>query len=195
MELTNELFDDWTHRAKSAAGIHGPRAKLAMSAEAILSLIAAARRGLPPEPLSDLDKRVGHVSHDEAELLAMAYIDKAFNNPENPGRRVRHSIPANPREDSDLRLMAYIRQQRAQRGLETEAARWVPVLDSEGLVQCDEGQPYLFAIQMAGGGWEMFVNRLVWDSETEPYWGDDDPGWEPGYGMFFTALPSPPEAK
>lgn len=56
------------------------------------------------------------VSHEEAERIALAYIDKAFNNPEKPDRRVRHSIPANPREDTDLRLMAYIKQQR-----ETEA--------------------------------------------------------------------------
>jgi hypothetical protein len=61
----------------------------------------------------DIDAEIGTVTHEEAEQLALAYIDKAFNNPEKPGRRVRHSIPANPREDSDLRLMAYIRQRRA----------------------------------------------------------------------------------
>lgn len=76
---------------------------------------------------------------------------------------------------------------------ELEDRQWIPVLDSDGMIQCEEGQSYLFAIQMAGGDWEMFVNRLVWDSETEPYWGDDDPGWEPDYGMFFSPRPLPPE--
>lgn len=54
------------------------------------------------------------VTHDEAEQLALACIDKVYGNPEKPGRRWRASIPANPREDTDLRLMAYIRQQRAK---------------------------------------------------------------------------------
>lgn len=69
----------------------------------------------------------GPISHDEATELALAYIDKAFNNPPHPsGRRVLHSIPANPRTDSDLRLMAYIRQQRAK-----DAVRGTPAREGE----------------------------------------------------------------
>jgi hypothetical protein len=55
----------------------------------------------------------GPISHDEAESIALAYIDHAFGNPEKPGRRVKHCIPADPRSDTDIRLMAYIKQQRA----------------------------------------------------------------------------------
>lgn len=63
----------------------------------------------------DLDAEIGEVTHDEAEQLALACIDAAFNNsPRADGRRFRASIPVNPREDTDVRLMAYIRQQRAK---------------------------------------------------------------------------------
>lgn len=67
----------------------------------------------------------GPVSHDEAERIAMGYIDHAFGNPEKYERRVTHSIPANHARDSDLRLTAYIEQQRQreadlQRELEQE---------------------------------------------------------------------------
>ena len=61
---------------------------------------------------SDLVRDV--VTHDEAEQLALCLIDRAFNNAEKPQRRFRASIPANPREDTDLRLMAYIKQRRRE---------------------------------------------------------------------------------
>ena len=54
----------------------------------------------------------GVISHDEANNIAMGYIDHCFGNPEKIERRVAHSIPANERRDSDLRLTEYIRQQR-----------------------------------------------------------------------------------
>lgn len=87
-----------------------------------------------------------------------------------------------------------------QRGAENAKAEaqpagtgWRPVLDEDELIACDEGNVYLFAIQMDSGSWEYFVNRLVWDSESTPYWGDDDPGWEPQHGMWFCDLRPPPE--
>jgi DnaJ-class molecular chaperone len=54
----------------------------------------------------------GVVTHDEAERIAQAYIDHCFGNKENPACRVTHSIPADPRRDTALRLHAYIAQQR-----------------------------------------------------------------------------------
>ena len=64
-------------------------------------------------------ERCGEITHDEAHELALSYIDHAFGNDkrpgyyeERPGRRVTHSIPANPRRDTDLRLCSYIRQQK-----------------------------------------------------------------------------------
>lgn len=76
--------------------------------------------------------------------------------------------------------------------LPSASEQWAPVLDDESMIACEEGQTYLFAIAMRDGHWEWFVNRLVWDSETEPTWGDDYPGWEPQEGMFFRELPAPP---
>lgn len=60
----------------------------------------------------DLDAEIGTVTHDEAEELALVLIDKAFGNAEKPGRRFRASIPVHC-QDTDVRMMAYIRQQRA----------------------------------------------------------------------------------
>lgn len=62
----------------------------------------------------DLDERIGIVTHDEAAQLALTLIDKAFGNPEKPGRRWQASIPADPRRDTDIRMMAYIWQQKAK---------------------------------------------------------------------------------
>lgn len=72
------------------------------------------------------------ISHEEAEQIALAYIDKAFNNPEKPERRLRHSIPANPREDTDLRLMAYIKQQRTREATPASAGHAVVFWDGLG---------------------------------------------------------------
>ncbi len=57
------------------------------------------------------DGKCGMVSHDEAEQILQRFIDKAFG---NRGERPRFSIPANHRYDDDLRLGAYIDQQRAR---------------------------------------------------------------------------------
>src|SRR6185369_2251337 len=48
-------------------------------------------------------------SHDEATQIAQRYIDCAFG---NKAERPRHSIPARPDYDDDLRLSAYIKHQR-----------------------------------------------------------------------------------
>ncbi len=52
------------------------------------------------------------ISHDEARTIAQMYIDAAFGNRGKP--RPLHSIPANARTDSDIRLMDYIAQQEAK---------------------------------------------------------------------------------
>jgi len=60
----------------------------------------------------NLDEEIGTVTHEEAQQLALCLIDKCFNNPEKPGRRWQASIPVSP-QDTDVRMMAYIRQQKA----------------------------------------------------------------------------------
>jgi hypothetical protein len=55
-----------------------------------------------------LDK-CGPVSFDEARQIAQRFIDGHFN---NAAEHARMSIPADPRRDDDLRLIAFIRQQR-----------------------------------------------------------------------------------
>jgi hypothetical protein len=84
----------------------------------------------------------GEVSHDEAEQIALAYVDHAFGNPEKPGRRIRHCIPANPREDTDIRLMAYIKQQRQQAASLAAADAKIEALEAElELAWSDEHDP------------------------------------------------------
>jgi hypothetical protein len=80
----------------------------------------------------------GPVSHEEAREIAMRYINQSFRNEGKP--RPLHSIPANPRTDSDLRLCAYIEQQRLK-----EAPRETPpcpLCDSteHSAYSCDCGQ-------------------------------------------------------
>lgn len=55
------------------------------------------------------------VTHGEAERIAQAYIDHAFRNDQRDvfvGMRIRHSIPADEERDTDIRLHAYIQQQK-----------------------------------------------------------------------------------
>jgi hypothetical protein len=52
------------------------------------------------------------IAHDEAKAIALKFINQHFNNPDR--ERPRASIPADPKRDDDLRLMAYIRQQEAR---------------------------------------------------------------------------------
>jgi hypothetical protein len=59
----------------------------------------------------------GPVSHDEAQEIALRFVDGHFG---NDNERPRVSIPANPRRDDDLRLLAYIEQQRATGGSDAE---------------------------------------------------------------------------
>lgn len=82
----------------------------------------------------------GAVSHDEALNIAMGYIDRCFGNPEKPERRITHSIPANHRRDSDLRLTAYIEQQRQAA---SELARAMAVVN-EAIEYAADGGPCLF---------------------------------------------------
>jgi hypothetical protein len=89
-----------------------------------------------PRPKAETEEAVskqsadkcGPVSHDEALNIAMGYIDHCFGNPEKPERRITHSIPANHARDSDLRLTAYIEQQRQKDEARSEASGgWNPV--------------------------------------------------------------------
>lgn len=51
----------------------------------------------------------GRISHDEARQMLSRFINSHFN---NPGEKARASIPARPKYDDDLRMIAYINQQR-----------------------------------------------------------------------------------
>lgn len=61
----------------------------------------------------------GPISHDEALQIAKRFIDGHFG---NPGDHPRASIPADPSRDDDIRLIAYIDQQRASHSAAPDAA-------------------------------------------------------------------------
>ena len=50
-----------------------------------------------------LDERIGAVTHEEAEQLALALIGKCFGNPERDGIRWHASIPVNPETLAELK--------------------------------------------------------------------------------------------
>lgn len=58
----------------------------------------------------DLDALCGTVTHDEAEEAVHRMIASHFNKIDT--EHMRASIPANPKRDDDLRVLAYIQQQR-----------------------------------------------------------------------------------
>jgi hypothetical protein len=59
----------------------------------------------------DLCKRAGHVSRAEAREILHRFCNSHFNRPNS--ERPRITIPADPRRDDDLRMIAYIKQQSA----------------------------------------------------------------------------------
>lgn len=81
------------------------------------------------------------------------------------------------------------------RELETEAARWVRLLDGNNLLTVEEAQSYLFAIELSDGSWAYFSDAITWDAETGPEWGDGSHGWDLDRVRWYRALPAPPEAK
>ena len=58
---------------------------------------------------------------------------------------------------------------------------WRPLFDTNGILQCEEGKTYLFALQVSTNGappeWHYFVDRVVWDEETEPDFANCEAGW------------------
>jgi hypothetical protein len=70
------------------------------------------------------------------------------------------------------------------------------VAEPGGVIECDEGQEYLFAVYVdtfAWEGWMYFSDAINWDSETPPEWRDGGHGWELEDALWFTELPQPPE--
>lgn len=62
--------------------------------------------------LSDeISDRCGPITHDEAREMLGRMVNSHFK---NPREHMRASIPGNPGRDDDLRMIAYIQQQRAQ---------------------------------------------------------------------------------
>lgn len=64
----------------------------------------------PMKSLSDADEYVKDViSHDEAMEIVSRMVNSHFNR--TNAEHMRTSIPANPKRDDDLRMIAYIKQQ------------------------------------------------------------------------------------
>ena len=69
---------------------------------------------------------------------------------------------------------------------------WTKLEEPDGTYGVEEGQTYLFAIKLRNGGWDHFVDALVWDSETAPHWHDCGHGWDGCESeMYFTKIQSP----
>lgn len=62
---------------------------------------------------SDLSKLCGPVSHDEADEMVTRFVASHFNGRMgSTGEHARITIPADPKRDDDLRMSAYVEQQR-----------------------------------------------------------------------------------
>ena len=61
----------------------------------------------------------------------------------------------------------------------------------DGELQCAEGRPYVFAIQLMGGLWDYFVDAVVWDSENPAEWRNAESGWNLEDVTHFAELKEP----
>lgn len=88
------------------------------------------------------------ISHDEAHEIAQRFIDEHFNQGKE---RPRIHIPADPDQDDDLLIGAYIYQQQARekRLLEVAEALWqlLDDIDTLGDSMRPELSPYFRAVQ------------------------------------------------
>lgn len=102
------------------------------------------------------------ITHDEAAKLALTFINHFFN---NPGRdKPQASIPADPSRDTDIRLMAYIRQQKAKdqppptSTVEPKGEKWLP----EGMMKPSEYEdPRRGDIAARDDQWRSHCNSLL----------------------------------
>jgi len=116
----------------------------------------------------NIHERTGIVSHDEARKIAQKFIDAFFN---NPGKdRLRATIPADPQRDDDIRLCAYIAQQKS-------INNWQPVKTAPR-----DGTEFLAV-------WKTGVMGVVSSHDGE--WMVEDA--VVGGFMFWMQLPEPPK--
>lgn len=77
---------------------------------------------------------------------------------------------------------------------------WRLLFSADNVIMCDEGNEYLFAVNHVLVNdpekrvyWEYFTDSLVWDSETEPTWGDGGHGFDIDDVTHFRSKPTAPE--
>jgi hypothetical protein len=87
------------------------------------------------EQLAETRKRSGVITHDEAQQMLCRFIASHFRRGREEGEHARITIPADPHRDDDLRLDAYIEQQRSAaastQALREAAERLLTWLDNE----------------------------------------------------------------
>ena len=75
---------------------------------------------------------------------------------------------------------------------------WVSMVEPDGTFAVDEGQTYLFAIEVSCNAgppsWEYFVDAVVWDAETDPDWSSGEHGWDISDEILFRPI-APPQPK
>jgi hypothetical protein len=85
---------------------------------------------------------------------------------------------------------------RERRWSPTAARAWVKLYKPDGYLAVDEGESYLFAIEVSSNKypahWEFFSDAIVWDVETEPQWADGQHGWDLNDEIWFRPCPEPP---
>ena len=104
-----------------------------------------------------------------------------------------------PSRGDDVYETLHALERLAQLVADAEGAPWRKLHKDSGFLAVTEGEHYWFAIQVRINGenpeWEYFADSVIWDSETEPQWGDGDHGWGLDDGeIWFRPLPKPPES-
>lgn len=147
-------------------------------------------RAVPPEhskEVEELRQADAHVrdiiTHEEAEEILVRFNASHWRSKRPDSEVARYSIPANPSRDDDLRLHAYIQQQRVKDARRLSqpapASEWRPI---EGAPSYEEGAPVVLLCDKNGNRW------------TDVYPGDCEHNWCAGLPPIrWMPLPEPPK--
>ena len=117
----------------------------------------------------ELMKKIGKVTHDEAEAAVDRMIASHFNRPDK--EHMRASIPADPKRDDDLRMLAYVEQQRLRDTPEEvsfedieQIARKMAIdagIDPDAETETENGSCWLWWQKCMG---DFMVAKAAWES-------------------------------
>jgi hypothetical protein len=132
------------------------------------------------------------------EIAKKAWAVRTCESPDAPGELDEAlDFYANVAHPAHLaRIVKPVPYPAGRASVTAKAEGWKSLTGPCGVINVDEAQTCLFAIQVSTNGaplrWEYFVDAVVWDAETDPDWSDGDHGWSLDDGIWFKPIGAPP---